>query len=95
MNGIGIVQNGNIAGIHFSHHGDTSGTIVKSLYEKLGYGLTPSLRNSMDLCVMLDQGYHTSAVIRYIMKMGNSFLGTHLGKIADWPFNSSTSAGDS
>ena len=81
MNGIGTVQNGIIAGIHFSRHRDSSGTIVKNLYEKLGYGLTPSLRNSMDSCVMLDQGYHTSVVTRYIKKMRNSLLGNHSGKI--------------
>ena len=81
MNGIGTVQNGIIAGIHFSRHGDSYGTIVKGLYEKLGYWLTPSLRNIMDSCVMLEQGYHTSEVTRYIMKMGNSFLVTHSEKL--------------
>ena len=82
MNGIRIVQNGIIAGIHFSRHMDSSGTIVKSLYEKIGYGITLSLQNSMYLCVMPDRGYHTLAVTRYIMKMGNSFLGTHWETIA-------------
>ena len=77
INGIGTVHNGIITGNHFSRRGYIYGTIVKSLYEKLGYELTPSLRNSMDLCVMLGQGYHTSAVTWYIIKMGNSFLDTH------------------
>ena len=88
------VHNGIIAGIHVSHHGDSSGTIVKSLYKKLGYRLTPSLYNSNDSCVMLDRGYDNSSVTRYMMKVGNLFLGTHSQKKTDWPFSSSTNAQD-
>ena len=31
--------------------------------------------------VILERSYHTLAITWYIMKMGNSFLGTHLKKI--------------
>ena len=43
MNAMGIVQNGLITSVHFSRHGDSSGTVVKSLFKTLRYGLEPTL----------------------------------------------------
>ena len=56
--------------------------LLKVYMKKIGYGITLSLQKIMYLCVMLDRGYHTLAVTRYIMKMGNSFLGNHWETIA-------------
>jgi hypothetical protein len=88
MNGMGIVQNGLVISIHFSRHGDSAGTVVESLYQKVGYGLGNTLRNKMDACVIMDRGYHTSSGIKFVMKMGCSFLGTHSEKVGGWPFGS-------
>lgn len=91
MNGAGIVENGIIASVHFSRHGDGPLHNVKSLFRNVGYGVSDddnTLKKKLKMSVKLDRGYHIELVNEFLGELGASWLGTHSEKVDDWPFAS-------
>jgi hypothetical protein len=86
MNGLASVQTGLMHSIHFNRHGDNPLSITESLFYHINVGGHTSLKNKIDLLVMLDRGYNYASVQQYLTKFGMRFLGTHSEKFDNWPF---------
>ena len=80
------VQTGFIHAIHLGCIRENVSTIVQNLFKMMDYGQSEDMHNKLDAQVMIDQGYHTPPVVKFLVQMGMGFLGTHSEKIGQWPF---------
>jgi hypothetical protein len=85
MHAAGTVQSGLIISVRFGRKGDTTLSTVTSLLNSLGCGQESHLKRRLDSTVLIDRGYHISAVVRFLLKLRCQILGTHsenAGKMA-------------